>query len=484
MANYILGISCFYHDSAAALIKDGKIVAAAQEERFSRKKHDDSFPNRSIIYCLNSQKINFKDIDLIIYYENPFKKFHRLISTYIAIAPRGFEVFVKSAKVWIKGKLIIKKVIQKKLKEIQHNLSIRDNSRIPNIIFSKHHLSHAAAAFFPSPFNESIVLCMDGVGEWTTTSAWIGKSNKLKLLWEMRFPHSLGLLYSAFTYYCGFKVNSGEYKLMGLAPYGEPKYANKIKDNLISIKPDGTFRLDMSYFKFHRDFTMTSNKFHELFGSFPRNREDNITQFHMDLAASIKCVTEEIVLKISNTLKEETGIKNICLAGGVALNCVANGKLLKEKIFDKIWIQSASGDAGGDLGAALYAWYQNMNNKRVEVSEDSMQGAFLGPEYSNEEIIAFLKGIKAPFKTLHKKELFDIAAKLIDDGKVIGFFNGPMEFGPRALGARSIIGDPRNKKMQSLMNLKIKYRESFRPFVPSILEEDASSYFELNIASP
>ena len=484
MANYILGISCFYHDSAAALLKDGKIVAAAQEERFSRKKHDDSFPNRSIIYCLNSQKINFKDIDLIIYYENPFKKFHRLISTYIAIAPRGFEVFVKSAKVWIKGKLIIKKVIQKKLKEIQQNLSIRDNSRIPNIIFSKHHLSHAAAAFFPSPFNESIVLCMDGVGEWTTTSAWVGKSNKLKLLWEMRFPHSLGLLYSAFTYYCGFKVNSGEYKLMGLAPYGEPKYANKIKDNLISIKPDGTFRLDMSYFKFHRDFTMTSNKFHELFGSFPRNFEDNLTQFHMDLAASIQCVTEEIVLKISNTLKEETGIKNICLAGGVALNCVANGKLLKEKIFDKIWIQPASGDAGGALGAALYAWYQNMNNKRVEVSEDSMHGTFLGPEYSNEEIIAYLKSIKAPFKTLHEKELFDTAAKLIDDGKVIGFFNGPMEFGPRALGARSIIGDPRNKKMQSLMNLKIKYRESFRPFAPSILEEDVSSYFELNIASP
>ena len=484
MTKYILGISCFYHDSAATLIKDGEIIAAAQEERFSRKKHDDRFPNKAIIYCLKSQNINLENIDLIIYYENPFLKFSRLINTFLAIAPQGLEAFIAAAKVWLKGKLLIKVIIRRNLKHIQFNLNNKKKFKLPKIIFSKHHLSHAASAFFPSPFKESAVLCMDGVGEWTTTSAWIGRSNKLRKLWEIRFPHSLGLLYSTFTYYCGFKVNSGEYKLMGLAPYGEPKYVSKIKDNLISIKDDGTFRLDMSYFKFHRGFTMTSNKFHTLFGRLPRKSGEKISQFDMDLAASIQLVTEEIVIKLSNSLREETGIRNICLAGGVALNCVANGKLLKHNIFDDIWIQPASGDAGGSLGAALAGWYQYMNQKRIVEKKDKMKGTYLGPEYTNSEIIKYLESINAPFTILKDQELFDKAAELIDEGKVIGFFNGPMEFGPRALGARSIIGDPRNLEMQSVMNLKIKYRESFRPFAPSILEEDVKSFFELDHKSP
>ena len=484
MTKYILGISCFYHDSAATLIKDGEIIAAAQEERFSRKKHDDRFPNKAIIYCLKSQNINLENIDLIIYYENPFLKFSRLINTFLAIAPQGLEAFIAAAKVWLKGKLLIKVIIRRNLKHIQFNLNNKKKFKLPKIIFSKHHLSHAASAFFPSPFKESVVLCMDGVGEWTTTSAWIGRSNKLRKLWEIRFPHSLGLLYSTFTYYCGFKVNSGEYKLMGLAPYGEPKYVSKIKDNLISIKDDGTFRLDMSYFKFHRGFTMTSNKFHTLFGRLPRKSGEKISQFDMDLAASIQLVTEEIVIKLSNSLREETGIRNICLAGGVALNCVANGKLLKHNIFDDIWIQPASGDAGGSLGAALAGWYQYMNQKRIVEKKDKMKGTYLGPEYTNSEIIKYLESINAPFTILKDQELFDKAAELIDEGKVIGFFNGPMEFGPRALGARSIIGDPRNLEMQSVMNLKIKYRESFRPFAPSILEEDVKSFFELDHKSP
>ena len=358
------------------------------------------------------------------------------------------------------------------------------NFKLPKLLFSEHHLSHAAAAFFPSPFEESVVLCMDGVGEWATTSSWLGKKNEIKSLWEISFPHSLGLLYSAFTYYCGFKVNSGEYKLMGLAPYGKPNYVKEIKENLIEIKEDGTFKLNISYFKFHRGFRMTSQKFHKLFGAAPRKGEAELKQFHMDLAASIQEVTEEIILKITRTLRKETGINKICLAGGVALNCVANGKLLKEKIFDDIWIQPASGDAGSALGAALIGWHYDLKKPRKIDKNDSMKGTYLGCEFSNKEIISFLESINAPYHSLKDELLFKKLAELLDQGNVIGWFNGPMEFGPRALGGRSIIGDPRNINMQSIMNLKIKYRESFRPFAPSVLEEDVSEQFEIKTKSP
>ena len=387
-------------------------------------------------------------------------------------------------QVWLKEKLFLKSELSKKFKSLQKELVPNAEPFLPDFLFSEHHQSHAAAAFYPSPFEEAAVLCMDGVGEWATTSAWVGKGNSIKPLWEISFPHSLGLLYSAFTYYCGFKVNSGEYKLMGLAPYGQPLYVKKIKDHLIDIKDDGTFRLDIDYFKFHRGFKMTSRKFHKLFSAPPRVAEKELTQFHMDLAASIQVVTEEIVLKISRSLKKETGLKHLCLAGGVALNCVANGKLLEERIFDQIWIQPASGDAGSSLGGALIAWYEHLKYPRKVDSSDSMKGTYLGCQFSNEEIINYLNEIKAPFKTLEDNELFEILAQMIDEGKVIGWFNGPMEFGPRALGGRSIIGDPRNKEMQSLMNLKIKFRESFRPFAPSVLEEDVSSQFEMNVKSP
>ena len=483
MSSYILGLSCFYHDSAAALIKDGEIVAAAQEERFSRKKHDSSFPNNAILFCLKSQNINLEDVKEVIYYEKPLLTFERLLETYLGVAPRGVRSFIAAMQTWVKEKLFLKTELKKNLKKVQGSLR-SDSSYIPNLLFSEHHLSHAAAAFYPSPFEESIVLCMDGVGEWATTSSWIGKGKSIKPLWEISFPHSLGLLYSAFTYYCGFKVNSGEYKLMGLAPYGEPRYVDKIKKNLIDIKKDGTFRLEMSYFKYHRGFRMTGRKFHRLFGRQPRKGETELTQFHMDLAASIQLVTEEIVLKLAKSLREETGIKNICLAGGVALNCVANGKLLKEKIFDDIWIQPASGDAGSALGAALIGWHQHHGQQRIVNTHDSMKGTYLGPEFSNEEITKYLNHINAPFHNLNDPELFDQIAEDLDKGHVIGWFNGPMEFGPRSLGARSIIGDPRNQQMQSIMNLKIKYRESFRPFAPSILEEEVSNHFEMSVKSP
>jgi len=387
-------------------------------------------------------------------------------------------------QVWLKEKLFLKSELKKQFKSIQKELVPNKEPYLPDFLFTEHHQSHAGAAFYPSPFKEAVVLCMDGVGEWATTSTWIGKDNKIKPLWEISFPHSLGLLYSAFTYYCGFKVNSGEYKLMGLAPYGKPNYVNAIKDHLIDIKDDGTFKLDISYFKYHRGFRMTSSKFHRLFGAPPRSPETELTQFHMDLAASIQVVTEDVVIKLAKSLRKETGIRNLCLAGGVALNCVANGKLHQKKIFDDIWIQPASGDAGSALGAALIAWHENLNKPREPNQNDSMKGTYLGCNYSNDEIINYLKKIKAPFHRYEDKDLFEQLAHNLDEGKVIGWFNGPMEFGPRALGGRSIIGDPRNKEMQSKMNLKIKYRESFRPFAPSVLEQDVSNQFEIDVKSP
>tara|TARA_Y100000991_G_scaffold191273_1_gene158133 strand:- start:662 stop:2521 length:1860 start_codon:yes stop_codon:yes gene_type:complete len=482
--NYILGISCFYHDSAASLICDGEIISAVQEERFSRKKHDSKFPENAIKYCLKSNNLDLRDIKKIVYYEKPLLTFERLLETYLAVAPRGGRSFIAAMQVWLKEKLFLKSNLKKSFKIIQKEIIKKEEAYIPEILFAEHHQSHAAAAFYPSPFKEAVILCMDGVGEWATTSAWIGNGNKIEPLWEIGFPHSLGLLYSAFTYYCGFKVNSGEYKLMGLAPYGVPIYVDKIKEKLIDIRDDGTFKLDMSYFKYHRGFRMTSKKFHNLFGSPPRDTEEELTQFHMDLASSIQAVTEEIIIKIASSLKNETGLKNICLAGGVALNCVSNGKLLKKKIFDDIWIQPASGDAGSALGAALIGWHEHFKKPREVSKKDSMKGTYLGCNFSNDEIINYLMKINANFKTYRDEELFEKIALELDEGKVIGWFNGPMEFGPRALGGRSIIGDPRNKKMQSVMNLKIKFRESFRPFAPSVLEEDVASQFEMKNKSP
>tara|TARA_A100001388_G_scaffold188533_1_gene141786 strand:+ start:125 stop:1981 length:1857 start_codon:yes stop_codon:yes gene_type:complete len=484
VANYILGISCFYHDSAAALIADGKILSAVQEERISRQKHDSRFPKNAILYCLEANELTLDDIFSIIYYEKPFLTFERLLETYIATAPRGSRSFISAMQVWLKEKLFLKSLLKKEFKSIQGQLFPSKKIKLPNILYAEHHQSHAAAAFYPSHFNEAVILCMDGVGEWSTTSAWIGKGNKIQPIWDINFPHSLGLLYSAFTYYCGFKVNSGEYKLMGLAPYGNPIYVEKIKKNLIDIKEDGTFRLNISFFKYHRGFRMTSNKFNRLFGKPPRKKETDITQFHMDLAASIQKVTEEVVLKLAKSLRMETGIKNLCLAGGVALNCVANGKLVKEQIFDDIWIQPASGDAGSALGAALLAYYQYFKKNRIINPDDSMKGTYLGCEFSNSQITNYLKRVKAPYEKFKDEILFEMIAEYLDKEKVIGWFNGPMEFGPRALGARSIIGDPRSQNMQNIMNLKIKFRESFRPFAPSILEEDFSDVFELDIKSP
>ena len=484
MSNYILGLSCYYHDSAVALIRNGEIIVAVQEERFSRKKHDSRFPINAIRYSLKSQNIDLSDIEMIVYYEKPLLTFERLLETYLAVAPRGLRSFIAAMQVWLKEKLFLKSELNSKFKSLQKELVPNTKPHIPKFLFSEHHLSHAAAAFYPSPFDESVILCMDGVGEWATTSTWVGKKNTIVPLWEISFPHSLGLLYSAFTYYCGFKVNSGEYKLMGLAPYGEPKYTKLIKDKLIDIKEDGTFKLDISYFKYHRGFRMTSRKFHKLFGRSPRKGETELSQFHMDIAASIQAVTEEVVLKLAKSLREETGIKNLCLAGGVALNCVANGVLLRENIFDNIWIQPASGDAGSALGAALVGWHQHQEQERVVKTSDSMKGTFLGPEFSNDDITNYLNKINAAFHTYSDPELFERLAEELEKGHVIGWFNGPMEFGPRALGGRSIIADPRNQNIQRVMNLKIKYRESFRPFAPSVLEEDVSNQFEMHAKSP
>ena len=475
----ILGISAYYHDSAAAVLVDGNIISAAQEERFSRRKHDPRFPEQAIRSCLDQAGLSISDLDAVTYYEKPLLTFERLLETYIGASPRGGRSFVAAMQTWLKEKLFLKRTIQQKLQTMAG-----DGQAIPPLLFSEHHLSHAAAAFFPSPFASSAVLCMDGVGEWATTSAWMGTGNEIKPIWELSFPHSLGLLYSAFTFYCGFKVNSGEYKLMGLAPYGEPKYIETIKNNLIDIKNDGTFRLNLKFFKFHRGFRMTSQRFHALFGQPPRDPESDLKPFHMDLAASIQVVTEDIVLALARSLHEETGAKNLCLAGGVALNCVANGRLLREGPFDNIWIQPASGDAGSALGAALVTWHQHFNQTRTPSPRDAMHGTYLGPAFSNQDICSYLESQNIPFQSQNDEQLFNSVATLLDEGKVVGWFNGRMEFGPRSLGARSILGDPRNQDMQSVMNLKIKYRESFRPFAPAVLADHVQNQFELDQSSP
>ena len=477
--NSILGISAFYHDSAACILVDGKIVAAAQEERFTRKKHDPSYPHNAIEFVLKYSKLKLSEVDQIVFFEKPFLKFERLLETYVAFAPKGFVSFAKAMPLWIKEKLFQKNLLFNKLK--QHDQNYKSDK---NIFFSDHHLSHAASAFFPSPFDEAVVLTADGVGEWATTTVAVGKNNNLEIKKEIHFPHSLGLLYSAFTYYTGFKVNSGEYKLMGLAPYGSPIYENKVK-KLLDIKEDGTFRLDQRYFNYATGLTMTSEKFNDLFGQKPRNPlNENITQFHMDIAASIQKVTEEIMINLAKSIRKEYGLKNLCLAGGVALNCVANGKILKEKIFDNIWIQPASGDAGGSLGAALALWYIDQGNKRSVNLNDDMQGSYLGNEFNQDEIEKELKTAGANFETFKYEELIEKTAKLLSNEKAIAWFQGRMEFGPRALGGRSILGDPRSDKMQKNLNLKVKYRESFRPFAPSVLREDLSEWFDMNVDSP
>jgi carbamoyltransferase len=475
----ILGISAFYHDSAASLLIDGEIIAAAQEERFTRKKHDSSYPSNAINFVLDYANLKLNQIDQIVFFEKPFLKFERLLETYVAFAPKGFISFSKAMPLWIKEKLFQKNLLFRKLKE--HD---KDYISDENIFFSEHHLSHAASAFFPSPFEEAIVLTADGVGEWATTTVAIGKGNQLGIKKEIHFPHSLGLLYSAFTYYIGFKVNSGEYKLMGLAPYGSPIYEDKI-NKLIDIKNDGTFRLNQDYFNYTTGLTMTNDKFHNLFGQKPRNsKNEKLTHFHMNIAASIQKVTEDIMIKLSKSICKEYNIKNLCLAGGVALNCVVNGKILKEKIFDNIWIQPAAGDAGGSLGAALALWHIEQGNKRTINSNDDMKGSYLGNEFTQEEIEKDLNSLRANFETLKYDDLINKTAEFLSNEKAIGWFQGRMEFGPRALGSRSILGDPRSDKMQKNLNLKVKYRESFRPFAPSILREDLSEWFDLNVDSP
>lgn len=477
----ILGISAYYHDAAACLVVDGEIVAAAQEERFTRIKHDSSFPANAINFSLKKGGIDSTEIDYIVFYDKPFLKFERLLETYLSFAPRGFSLFNASLPAWIKDKLFQKSTISKDLKDLFGN-KLDWSSRL---LFSEHHLSHAASAFFPSPFKEAAILTMDGVGEWTTTSLSVGSENKLKILNEIHFPHSLGLLYSAFTYYTGFKVNSGEYKLMGLAPYGVPRYVDQIKSHLIDIKEDGSFRLNMAYFNYCTGLTMTNARFHSLFGGPPRQPESNLSQKEMDLAASIQAVLEEVVIKLAKYAKKVTGEKNLCLAGGVALNCVANGRLSKEKIFDNIWIQPAAGDAGGAIGAALSIYYMMLNRPRkLQDSLDGMKGSYLGPEYSQTEIKAALDSFGAVYSLLESSEVITRTAEVLAQGKAVGWVSGRMEFGPRSLGNRSILADPRSPKMQKLLNLKIKYRESFRPFAPSILREDLSDWFDLDVNSP
>ena len=475
----ILGISAFYHDSAACILKDGKIIAAAQEERFTRKKHDPRYPANAIEFVLKYANLKLSEVDQIVFFEKPFLKFERLLETYVAFAPKGFVSFAKAMPLWIKEKLFQKNYLFNKLKE--HDKNYKSDK---NIFFSDHHLSHAASAFYPSPFNEAVILTADGVGEWATTTVAIGKDNNLEIKKEIHFPHSLGLLYSAFTYYTGFKVNSGEYKLMGLAPYGNPIYEDKIK-MLIDIKEDGTFRLDQKYFNYATGLTMTNNLFNDLFGQKVRDPlNEKITQFHMDIAASIQKVTEEIMIKLAKSVRDEYGLKNLCLAGGVALNCVANGKILKEKIFENIWIQPAAGDAGGSLGAALALWYnENKNNRKIN-SNDDMNGSYLGCEFDQNEIEDELKSIGANFDTENYEKLIDKTSDYLINEKAIGWFQGRMEFGPRALGGRSILGDPRSDKMQKNLNLKVKYRESFRPFAPSVLREDLNDWFDIDVNSP
>ena len=476
----ILGISAFYHDSAATIVIDGKIISAAQEERFTRKKHDASYPYHAVEFVLNHSNLKLHQIDYIVFYEKPFLKFERLLETYVAFAPNGFKSFSMSIPLWIKEKLFQKTMLFKELKN--HDKSFSD---VNKIYFSEHHFSHAASAFYPSPFKNSAVLTLDGVGEWATTTLAKGSGEKLEILKEIHFPHSIGLLYSAFTYYTGFKVNSGEYKVMGLAPYGEPKFKSLIFNKLIDLKEDGTFRLNMEYFDYATGLKMINEKFSKLFGESARNPDrDSITQFHMDVASSIQSVTEEIVLRLAKSIAKEHGNKNLCMSGGVALNCVANGKILKEKIFENIWIQPAAGDAGGALGAALALWYKELKNQRFESTKDQMQGSYLGPSFSDDEIEKDLVNLGVKYNKFSYEDLLEITAKELSQKKTIGWFQGRMEFGPRALGARSIIADPRSEKMQKILNLKVKFRESFRPFAPSVIREDLSDWFELDCDSP
>jgi len=476
----ILGISAYYHDSAAALVRDGEIVAAAQQERFSRKKHDASFPGQAIASCLSQGGVGLADVDEVIFYDKPLVKFERLLETYLSYAPRGFRSFVAAMPVWLKEKLYLKATLKREL-ALQGGLKER---QLPPLLFAGHHQSHAASAFYPSPFDEAAVLCLDGVGEWATTSVWLGRGNLLTPCWELDFPHSLGMLYSAFTYYTGFRVNSGEYKLMGLAPYGEPRYVDLILDRLIDLKADGTFRLNMEYFNYATGLTMTGRRFDGLFGGPPRAPETAISQKEMDIARSIQEVTEEVVLRLARTVHEETGSEYLCLAGGVALNCVANGRILREGPYRDIWVQPAAGDAGGALGAALVAWHEYHEKPRVVAGHDQMHGGYLGPGYGAGEIILQLDRLGAVYRRVEEAELLERLSEILAAENVVGWFQGRMEFGPRALGGRSILGDPRSEKMQSVMNLKIKYRESFRPFAPAVLAEDAGEYFELDRPSP
>jgi carbamoyltransferase len=474
----ILGISAFYHDSAAALVEDGRIVAAAQEERFTRKKHDASFPHRAVGYCLGAVGAKLCEIDHVAFYDKPFLKFERLLETYIAMAPKGFSSFKMAIPLWLKEKLFQKSLLRKQLREFDDAISS------DKLLFTEHHLSHAASAFFPSPFEQAVVLTMDGVGEWATTSAAIGEGNRLEIFQEIHFPHSLGLLYSALTYYTGFKVNSGEYKVMGLAPYGEPKYAKLILDHLVDLKADGSFRLDMSYFDYCTGLTMTNERFAKLFGAPVRTPDQMLTAFHMDVAASIQAVLDEAVLRLTRSLAAKTGARKLCLAGGVALNCVANGKVLRDGKFDSIWIQPAAGDAGGAVGAALAAYHQFKAKPRVVVASDAMSGALLGPEFSQSEIERRLTELGARFEVLSEEAMIASTAQALADQLAIGWVQGRMEFGPRSLGARSILGDPRSPTMQKNLNLKVKYRESFRPFAPAVLREDVADWFELASDSP
>ena len=468
----ILGLSAFYHDSAACLLQDGKIIAAAQEERFTRKKHDASFPKNAVEFCLQKGGIQVSDLDYVGFYDKPFIKFERILETYLGIAPKGIKQYLAAIPIWLKDKLWTRTNIRNKL------------GYSGTVLFAQHHESHAASAFFPSPFQEAAILTMDGVGEWATTSIASGKDNKIELLQELHFPHSLGLLYSAFTYYLGFKVNSGEYKVMGLAPYGKPIYSDLIREHLIDLKEDGSFRMRMDYFDYLGGMAMTNQKFASIFNHPARKAESNLTQKEMDIAASLQEVTEEIMLKMARHIRYLTNMKNLCLAGGVALNCVGNGKILKEKIFEKIWVQPAAGDAGGALGVALCIWHQIMGNNRLTNGKDTMRGAYLGPHFKESEIKNFLDSNEIPYRQVNESQLTKLVATDLQKGKVVGWFQGPMEFGPRALGGRSIIGDPRNPKMQSTMNLKIKYRESFRPFAPSVLAEKVDEWFEMDEESP
>jgi len=475
----VLGISAFYHDSAAALVINGEIIAAAQEERFTRKKHDPSYPTNAINYCLSEAGMSINQVDYIAFYDKPFLKFERLLETYVAFAPKGLQSFRMAMPVWLREKLFLKDVLIKEIKKLDKSF---DSNKL---MFGEHHFSHAASAFYASPFEEAVVLTLDGVGEWATTTVAIGKGHELNIVKEIHFPHSLGLLYSAFTYYTGFRVNSGEYKVMGLAPYGEPKYKDLILDKLIDLKADGSFRLDQSYFNYTTGLTMVNQKFADLFGEPIREPDaDKLTQFHMDIAASVQAVTEEVVLKMTRSLAKEYDIPNLCMAGGVALNCVANGKILRDKAFKDIWIQPASGDAGGALGGALAVWHKELNKPRIVNPNDAMQGSYLGPAYKQDTIETELTNCGAKFDSITEEEMVEQTAQALADGKAIGWFQDRMEFGPRSLGGRSILGDPRSEQMQKTLNLKVKYRESFRPFAPSVLREDVSEWFEADYDSP